>query len=82
MPIEQLIGDLAAGVLVGKFKSFRAKPLRVYDRDEAVRKDALDRGVRSKIFELCHFEQLSSVTAGDDLSKPDRDKREWLRSSS
>ena len=56
VPIEQLIGDLAAWVFVGEFEGFGAKPLRADDGDEAIWQNALDGGVRSEVFELAHRE--------------------------
>jgi hypothetical protein len=43
VPIQQLVGDLAAWILIGKFTGLGAEPLRIYDRDEAIRQDALAR---------------------------------------
>ena len=54
VPIEQLVGDLAAWVFVGEFEGLGAKPLRADDGDEAIWQDALDGGVRPKVFELAH----------------------------
>ena len=52
--VEQLVGHLAGGRLVGEFEGLGAEPLHADDRDEAVRKDAAHRGVGLKVFEPNH----------------------------
>ena len=52
--IEQLVGDLAAGVLVGELERLRAEPLHADDSDQAIRQDALHRRIRLKVFEFAH----------------------------
>ena len=41
MSIKQLVGNLAAGVLVREFEGLGAKPLRADDRDETARLRAI-----------------------------------------
>ena len=53
--IEQLVGDLAARIFVGQFDRCRPEPLRVDHGDEAIRQNALHRGVGSEVFKLAHL---------------------------
>jgi hypothetical protein len=46
VPIEQLVGDTARGVLIREFERLRAKPLHADDCHEALGKNATDRGER------------------------------------
>ena len=52
--VEQFVGHLAAGRLVGQFKSLRAKPLDADNGHQAVRQESADGGVRFEIFEDYH----------------------------
>jgi hypothetical protein len=52
--IEQLVGDIAGGILVGELEGIRPEPLHGHHFHEAVRKDASDGGVWPKIFQLTH----------------------------
>src|ERR1700722_17989102 len=52
--VEQLIADLACGVLVGQFDSVRAKPLHADDGNEGARQQAAHRAIRLDVLQCCH----------------------------
>ena len=52
--VEQLVGDLAGGRLVGQLERLGAEPLHADDRDQRVGQDAADGGVGLEIFEADH----------------------------
>ena len=50
--VQQLVGDLAGGRLVGQLQRLGAEPLHADHRNDAVRQDAAQRGVGLQVFEL------------------------------
>ena len=49
--VDQLVGDLPGGRLVGEFQRFRAEPLHADDRYRGIRENAADGGVGLEVFE-------------------------------
>ena len=49
VPVQQFVGDLAVGGLVGEFKRFGAKPLHADDGDQGIGHDATQCRVRSGV---------------------------------
>ena len=74
--VEQLVGDLAGGRLVGQLERLGAEPLHADDRDEAVRQDAADGGVGLEVFEghdcSCWRCSTAAGDVGDLAILPDR----------
>src|SRR5439155_12778038 len=54
VPVEQLVGDLARGRLVGQLERLGTVPLDAHDRHEAIRQDTPDRRVGLEILERYH----------------------------
>ena len=52
--IEQFVGHLTSGSLVGEIKGVGAKPLHANNRDEAVRQDSAYHCTGLKVFESNH----------------------------
>ena len=50
--VQELVGDLAGGCLVGQFDGLGAEPLHADDRDEAVGENAAYRSVGLEIFQF------------------------------
>ena len=62
--VEQLVGDLAGGGLVGELQRLGAEPLDADDGDQRVGQDAADGGVGLELFESCSWQYPSSGVMG------------------
>ena len=54
VPVQQLVGDTPAGVLVGELQRLRPVPLDAHHRGEGVRQDPTHARIRLELFELAH----------------------------
>ena len=52
--IEELVGDLARGVLVGQFDAGVTEPLGGYDRNRGIRQDAAYGRTGGEVLKPCH----------------------------
>ena len=62
--VEQLVGDLAGGRLVGELERLGAEPLHADDGHQRVRQDAAHGGVGLEVFELDHATSPAALMDG------------------